>query len=140
VLEANLDDCTGELIARAIEAALEAGALDAWAAPLTMKKGRPGVMLGALTAEGRRAGVTAALFAETTTLGVRRHRVERDALDRRTEEVETGYGSVRVKIALLGGREIGVHPEYEDCAARAREKGVAVRVVMAAAVAARTRG
>jgi pyridinium-3,5-bisthiocarboxylic acid mononucleotide nickel chelatase len=140
VLEANLDDCTGELIARAIEAALEAGALDAWAAPLTMKKGRPGVMLGALTAEDRRAAVTAALFAETTTLGVRRHQVERDALDRRMEEVETGYGTVRVKIALLGGREIGIHPEYEDCAERARERGVAVRQVMAAAVAARVRG
>ena len=42
VLEANLDDCPGQLVARAIEAALEAGALDAWAAPLTMKKGRPG--------------------------------------------------------------------------------------------------
>jgi uncharacterized protein (DUF111 family) len=139
VLEANLDDCTGELLGRAIEAALEEGALDAWAAPLTMKKGRPGVMLGALCAEGQRAAVTAALFAETTTLGVRRQRVERDALDRRMDEVETPYGTVRVKVALLDGREVGAHPEYEDCAARARERGVAVRAVMAAAMAGRGR-
>ncbi|HYD41759.1 MAG TPA: nickel pincer cofactor biosynthesis protein LarC [Anaeromyxobacter sp.] len=134
VLEANLDDCTGELVARAIEAALEAGALDAWAAPLTMKKGRPGVLLGALCEEVRRAAVTAALFTETTTLGVRRHPVEREVLGRRIDSVETEYGPVRVKVALLGEREVGIHPEYDDCAARARERGVAVRAVMAAAV------
>jgi uncharacterized protein (TIGR00299 family) protein len=137
VLEANLDDCTGQLLARAMEAALEAGALDAWAAPLTMKKGRPGVLLGALCEDARRAAVTAALFAETTTLGVRRHRVERDVLGRRFETVETEFGPVRVKVALLGDREVGAHPEYDDCAARARERGVAVRAVIAAALAAR---
>ncbi len=134
VLEANLDDCTGEWVARAVEAALEAGALDAWAAPLTMKKGRPGVLVGALCEEARRAAVTAALFAETTTLGVRRHRVEREVLGRRIDTVETAYGPVRVKVALREGRVVGVHPEYDDCAARARERGVAVRAVMAAAV------
>jgi pyridinium-3,5-bisthiocarboxylic acid mononucleotide nickel chelatase len=137
VLGANLDDCTGQLVARAIEAALEAGALDAWAAPLTMKKGRPGILLGALCAEARRAAVTAALFAETTTLGVRRHRVEREALERREETVETAYGPVRVKIALVEDREVGAQPEYDDCLARARERGVPVRAVMAAAVRAR---
>ncbi|ACG75652.1 protein of unknown function DUF111 [Anaeromyxobacter sp. K] len=136
VLEANLDDCPGQLVARAIEAALEAGALDAWAAPLTMKKGRPGVLLGALCDEARRAAVTGALFAETTTLGVRRHAVERDALERALEPVETAYGRVRVKVARLGGRELGAHPEYEDCAACARAAGVAVREVMAAALVA----
>ncbi len=134
VLETNLDDSTGQLVARAIEAALEAGALDAWASPLTMKKGRPGILLGALCEESRRAPVTAALFAETTTLGIRRHRVEREVLGRRLETVETPYGSVRVKVALQGEREVGAQPEYEDCAARAKEKGVAVREVLAAAV------
>jgi len=137
VLEANLDDCTGQLLARAIEAALEAGALDAWAAPLTMKKGRPGVLLGALSTEARREAVTAALFAETTTLGVRRHPVEREALERREETVETPYGPVRVKVALRDGRELGAQPEYDDCLARAREEGVPVRAVMAAALRAR---
>lgn len=139
VLEANLDDCSGQLVARAIEAALEAGALDAWAAPLTMKKGRPGVLLGALCDEARRPAVTAALFAETTTLGVRRHAVEREILGRRFDAVETPYGTVRVKVALRGEQEVGAQPEYEDCLARARERGVAVREVMAAALAARRR-
>src|SRR5574340_174307 len=135
VLEANLDDCPGQLVARAIEAALEAGALDAWAAPVTMKKGRPGVILGALCAEAERRRVTEALFAETTTLGVRRHRVERDALERELREVATPYGPVRVKVARLGGRELGAHPEYDDCLTRAKERGVPVREVMSAALA-----
>jgi pyridinium-3,5-bisthiocarboxylic acid mononucleotide nickel chelatase len=140
VLEANLDDCPGQLVARAIEVALEAGALDAWAAPLTMKKGRPGVLVGALCEEAHRAAVTAALFAETTTLGVRRHRVERDVLERDLEDVETPYGKVRVKVARQGGREVGAHPEYDDCLARARERGVSVREVMTAAIAAYRHG
>ena len=140
VLETNLDDCPGQLVARAIEAALEAGALDAWAAPVTMKKGRPGLLLSALVEEPAREAVTRALFAETTTLGIRRHAVERDELERSLETVETAYGPVRGKVARAAGRELGAHPEYDDCATRAREKGVAVKEVMAAALAARRGG
>jgi hypothetical protein len=136
VLETNLDDCPGQLVARAIEAALEAGALDAWAAPVTMKKGRPGVVLSALVEEPAREAVTRVLFDETTTLGVRRHAVQRDALERALETVETPYGAVRVKVRRRAGADLGAHPEYDDCAARARETGVPVREVMAAALAA----
>ncbi len=137
VLETNLDDCTGQLVARAIDAALEAGALDAWAAPVTMKKGRPGLVLSALVEEPRREAVTRAFFEETTTLGIRRRPVERDVLAREIETVETPYGPVRVKVARSGGRELGAHPEYDDCLARAREKGVPVKEVIAAALATR---
>ncbi|HEX9052514.1 MAG TPA: nickel pincer cofactor biosynthesis protein LarC [Anaeromyxobacter sp.] len=137
VLETNLDDCPGQLVARAIEGALEAGALDAWAAPVTMKKGRPAFLLSALVEEPAREAVTRVFFAETTTLGVRRRAVERDVLERAFETVETPYGKVRVKVALSAGQEMGAHPEYEDCAARAREKGVPVKEVIAAAIAAR---
>ncbi len=140
VLEANLDDCPGQLAARAIEAALEEGALDAWAAPVTMKKGRPGLVLSALVPEPRRKAVTRVFLEETTTLGVRRHPVERDVLARELRTVETPYGPVRVKVALEGARELGAHPEYDDCLARAREKGVAVKEVLAAAMAAHRAG
>jgi uncharacterized protein (TIGR00299 family) protein len=135
-LELNLDDCPGQLVARAIEAALEAGALDAWAAPCTMKKGRPGLVVGALAAAGRREAVARALLAETTSLGLRSWPVARIELERELVEVETEHGRVRVKVGRLGGEVMGAHPEYEDCAARARERGVAVKEVMAAALAA----
>jgi hypothetical protein len=136
VLEANLDDCPGQLVARAIEVALARGALDAWAAPLTMKKGRPGVLLGALAPGDRRDAVAAALLEETTTLGVRHHPVSRTELAREWATVETPYGAVRVKVARRGGEVLGAHPEYEDCLARAVERGVPVREVLAAAAAA----
>jgi pyridinium-3,5-bisthiocarboxylic acid mononucleotide nickel chelatase len=135
-LELNLDDCPGQLVARAIEAALEAGALDAWAAPCTMKKGRPGLILGALAALPRREAVAAALLAETTSLGLRFWPVERIELERELVPVETEHGAVRVKVGRRAGKVLSVHPEYEDCAARARERGVPVKEVMAAAQAA----
>ncbi|HET7755152.1 MAG TPA: nickel pincer cofactor biosynthesis protein LarC [Anaeromyxobacteraceae bacterium] len=135
-IAANLDDCPGQLVARAIEVALEAGAVDAWAAPVTMKKGRPGVVLGALAPEERRDAVVRAIVAETTTLGVRFHAVERVELARGWDTVETPHGAVRVKVGWLDGEPVVAHPEYDDCAARAREHGVSVREVMSAAAAA----
>jgi len=136
VLEANLDDCPGQLVAHAIEAALAAGALDAWAAPLTMKKGRPGLLLGALSPGDRRDAVARVLLDETTTLGVRFHAVDRIELERELVPVATAYGEVRVKVARRGAATVGAHPEYEDCLARAREHGVPVKEVLAAAAAA----
>ncbi len=136
VLECNLDDCPGQLVARAIEAALEAGALDAWAAPLTMKKGRPGFLLSALASARLREAVARAFLAETTTLGVRFHAVERVELTRELVTVETPYGAVRVKVASDAGRILGAHPEYDDCLERAKARGVTVREVMGAAMAA----
>jgi hypothetical protein len=135
-LETNLDDCPGQLVARAIEVMLEAGALDAWAAPLTMKKGRPGVLLGALCDASRRGPVTRAMLAETTTLGVRAHQVQRVELQRAHQPVETPWGPVRVKVARLEGHDAKAYPEYDDCLALARAHGLAVREVVAAALAA----
>ena len=136
LLECNLDDCPGQLLARAIEAALESGAVDAWASPCTMKKGRPGVVLAALAPEGRRDAVARVFLTETTTLGVRMRRMDRVELARELVAVETAYGSVRVKVGRLAGEVVGAHPEYEDCAARARERRVPVKEVMAAALSA----
>ena len=136
LLECNLDDCPGQLLARAIEVALESGAVDAWASPCTMKKGRPGVVLAALAPEARSDAVARVFLTETTTLGVRMRRVDRVELGRELVAVETAYGSVRVKVGRLAGEVVGAHPEYEDCAARARERRVPVKEVMAAALAA----
>jgi len=136
LLEANLDDASGQLVARAIEVAMERGALDAWAVPATMKKGRPGLILSALAPGERRDAVARALAEETTTLGVRWRAVERLELDRSLETVETEFGAVRVKVGRLSGEVLNAHPEWDDCAVRAREHGVPVKRVLEAASAA----
>ncbi len=133
LLEANLDDCSGQLVARAIEAALEEGALDAWAAPVTMKKGRPGVVLGALAPGARRDAVARSMIRETTTLGVRCRTIERIEADRECVTVDTRFGTVRVKMGRLGGEVVNAQPEWEDCVVRAREHGVPVKRVLEAA-------
>ncbi|MBI2392935.1 MAG: nickel pincer cofactor biosynthesis protein LarC [Deltaproteobacteria bacterium] len=136
VLEANVDDATGEVAATAIEALLEAGALDAWAQPITMKKGRPAVTIAALCDVARGELISRALLAHTGSLGVRRSEVTRVERPRRFVEIVTAYGAVRVKIADGDGLPIVVHPELEDCRARAKEHGVPVREVIRAAIVA----
>jgi uncharacterized protein (TIGR00299 family) protein len=136
VVECNLDDASGQLVARAIELALAAGALDAWAAPLTMKKGRPGLLLGALCEPGRRDAVARVFLTETTTLGVRFTAVTRQALERELAPVETRWGTVRVKLARLNGRVVNAQPEYDDAEALARRHGVPVKEVLAEAAGA----
>lgn len=136
VLEANVDDLSPQLLAVSLTAALDAGALDAWIAPLTMKKGRPGHLVGALVRASKRAAVEAALFRESSTLGIRAHRVERTVLERELILVETAYGPIRVKLGRSQGRLVNAAPEFEDCAHAARAHGVAVKEVIAAAVTA----
>jgi pyridinium-3,5-bisthiocarboxylic acid mononucleotide nickel chelatase len=135
-LSCNLDDCSGQLVARALAQALAAGALDAWAVPCTMKKGRPGLVLSALAPVSRREAVVRAFLSETTTLGVRLRPVERVELERDHAAVETAYGRMRIKVGRLGGEVLSAHPEHDDCLARADERGVPLKEVMAAALAA----
>jgi uncharacterized protein (TIGR00299 family) protein len=136
VLETNLDDLSPQLAAVALEAALAAGALDAWIAPVTMKKGRPGHLFGALVSDEKREAVEAAIFRETSTLGVRRTQVARSVLDREIREVQTPYGPVRVKLGRSRGRLLNAQPEFEDCRQAAERHGVAVKEVQAAAMSA----
>lgn len=136
VLEANVDDATGEVAALAIEALLEAGALDAWAQPITMKKGRPAMTLAALATIDQADALARVLLAQTGSLGVRRHDVSRVERARRFVDVETTYGTARVKIADGDGLPPVVHPELEVCRQLAKARGVPVREVIRAAIAA----
>jgi len=134
LLEANVDDASGETLGAATQALFEAGALDVWLVPATMKKGRPGVVLACLATEGLVAAVEDAIFRETTTFGVRRSAVERTKLAREHVTVETAFGPVRVKVGRRGGKVITASPEYEDCRRVAEERGAAFREVYAAAM------
>jgi uncharacterized protein (DUF111 family) len=76
------------------------------------------------------------LFAETTTLGVRRQEWERTVLERQVVPVDTAYGAVGVKIGRRGGRVYNVQPEFEDCRRAAEARGIPVKEVWGAALAA----
>jgi hypothetical protein len=136
VIEANVDDMTGEMAGHAIEALFAAGALDAWAAPITMKKGRPALTIAALAPAPQADAVASTLLRETTSIGVRKIPVSRTERPRRIVSVDTPYGRVRVKISEGPFGPAQIKPEFDDCAAAARTHGVPVREVVAAASAA----
>jgi hypothetical protein len=136
VLACHLDDATGEQIGVLLTRLMDAGALDAVAAPIYMKKQRPGIHLTVLCRPEDRARMVDLLFRESGTLGVREELSRRTVLPRRGETVSTPYGPVRIKVGLWGGREVTLAPEMDDCVARSEEHGVSARAVYEAAAAA----
>jgi uncharacterized protein (TIGR00299 family) protein len=132
LLEANLDDMTGEALGYAMERLFAAAALDVYFQPLQMKKNRPGVLLGVLAQPARTADLAALILAETTTLGVRVSRLERYVAARSSALVQTEYGPLQVKLKRLGDRQI-VSPEYDAAARLAREQGVPLAEIYRAA-------
>lgn len=113
VLEANLDDCTGETLGFAMERLLEAGAADVWYTPIYMKKNRPAYTLSVLCREGDRDRLEEIIFVHTTTIGIRYHQVARTVLARVKVQVDTDYGTAEVKICTYKGRHF-CYPEYES--------------------------
>jgi uncharacterized protein (TIGR00299 family) protein len=132
VIETNIDDMSPELYEHATARLFTAGAVDVTLVPVHMKKGRPGVLLQILAPRARRDDLAAVLFAETTTIGVRFHAVERLTLAREVVDVETRYGTIVVKVATGPGART-VAPEYESCRAAAERHGVPLRLVYDAA-------
>jgi uncharacterized protein (TIGR00299 family) protein len=134
VLETNVDDRPPEVIAYVVEQLIAAGAQDAWAVPIVMKKGRAAVTVSVLCSPERADAMRRILFRETGTLGVRATPVVKTALERSTTKVDTRFGPVAVKIGLLEGRPVSVAPEFENCARVAREAGVPLQEVYEEAV------
>jgi pyridinium-3,5-bisthiocarboxylic acid mononucleotide nickel chelatase len=116
VLETNLDDATGQEVGRLIERCLAAGALDALAIPVVMKKGRPGHVVQVLARPAEADAVEALLLADSPTLGVRRRDARRRLLPRRSETIATSLGEVRVKVAWLPDGSERLAPEFDDLA------------------------
>jgi uncharacterized protein (TIGR00299 family) protein len=136
VLSANLDDATGELLAVCIEELLAHGALDAWATPITMKKGRPAYQLSAIAPSALADTVAATLLRESTSLGVRYHHVSRVERPRRMVAVKTRFGAIPVKIAEGPFGHPVRKPELDACRDAARAHGVPLRAVLEAALCA----
>jgi len=127
VLEANIDDSSPQVLGYAMERLLEAGALDVTLEPLLMKKNRPGSLLRVIARPEDREQLAQVVFKETSTLGLRIYTAERRVQARRSVEVETPHGKVRIKVSESGS----FMPEYEDCRALARRTGVALKQILA---------
>jgi uncharacterized protein (TIGR00299 family) protein len=136
IVEANIDDMNPQWYEHAMDRLFAAGALDVFLVPIQMKRNRPAVVLTVMAEEANLDSILGILFAETTTIGVRIHPVDREKLDREEAAVETPYGPVRVKIARRAGRVMNVAPEHRDCERIAREKNVPLKDVCQAALAA----
>jgi uncharacterized protein (TIGR00299 family) protein len=135
MLEANVDDMTGELSAHAIAVLLSLGALDAFATPVTMKKGRPGLVLSALCRSEHAELLSATMLRETTSLGVRRVPVSRLERPRRVVVVSTRFGAIPVKVSEGPYGPPQVKPEFDACSRAAAAAGVPVREVIAEVLA-----
>jgi pyridinium-3,5-bisthiocarboxylic acid mononucleotide nickel chelatase len=126
LLETNLDDVPAEVIGYTTERLWGAGALDVSTTPVAMKKQRPGVMLSVLCAPLKAAECEAIVFEETGTLGIRRQSIERVKQFRRPHVVRTAWGDVAGKLAWRGSSAPRFTPEYEACAAIARQQRIAL--------------
>ncbi len=132
LLEANIDDATGEQIGFAMEMLFAEGALDVFTEAIQMKKNRPGVRLSVMCKPEDMPKMEDVMFGQGLTFGLRRQLVERSKLARRMVTVETEYGQIAVKVGTLAGKDVTAKPEYEDCAKAAKKHGVALKTVQQA--------
>jgi pyridinium-3,5-bisthiocarboxylic acid mononucleotide nickel chelatase len=128
--ETTIDDMSPQLYEPLMERLLGAGALDVFLTPVIMKRSRPGVVVTVLCAPARVDDLAAALFQETSTIGVRWSEWKRRRLAREMVTLSTTFGPIPFKVSRLDGRVVTVTPEFADVVRVAREKGVAVREVL----------
>lgn len=126
VLESEIDDMSPQIFGMLMDRLLEAGALDVFYTSVQMKKNRPGTLLTIVAPPSRRDALTAIVFRETTTLGVRHCEMRRECLEREERVVRTALGDVRVKVARRQGAVLNASPEFEDVlrVARAHDRPV----------------
>lgn len=135
-LQCNVDDSTPAVMAHAVERALSNGALDAWLAPIVMKKGRAGWTLHVLCTAELENALCGLILRETSSLGVRRFPAARRVATRASVSVDTPVGPLRIKVAQLDGADIHAAPEPDDAARAAVASGRPLTEVLDLALAA----
>lgn len=129
ILETNIDDMNPEFYGYVEEKLFEKGALDVFKTPIFMKKGRPGVKLSVLIDEQNEQNAIDVIFEETTSIGVRKYKVEKIMLSREFSKVKTQYGDITIKKSYYKGKLIKYKPEYEECRSVAKENSIAIEKV-----------
>ncbi|HWT26736.1 MAG TPA: LarC family nickel insertion protein, partial [Mobilitalea sp.] len=112
-LEANLDDCSGEVLSTAMELLFKNGARDVYYTPIYMKKNRPAYLLGVICTEDKISTMEEIIFTNTTTIGIRRHEALRTTLKREQKKLQTPYGEAEVKVCTYKDK-VFFYPEYES--------------------------
>jgi len=123
IVETNIDDMNPEMYPFVIEQLLSHGADDAFLIPIIMKKGRPGVLLSAITSRSKLDDITNVFFSQTSTLGIRMQHINRRKVVREQREIESKLGKIKVKVVKYNGKERFI-PEYEECRRLAIEKNI----------------
>ncbi|GAB6138636.1 hypothetical protein JCM15060_18250 [Halanaerobaculum tunisiense] len=129
MLETNIDDMNPEIYSYLYPRLFEAGALDVYLTDIMMKKNRPGSKVNVLCQPEDVSSLEEILFRETTTFGIRKYQVERKALERKFQQLETKFGELTVKLAYYQGELIKYAPEYKECQTLAQELAIPVRQV-----------
>jgi len=135
VLECEIDDMNPQIFGVLMDQLHAAGALDVFYAPIQMKKNRPGTLVTVVALPEHREALSALVFRETTTIGVRFREMDRERLEREQVDVQTPLGMVRFKVARRAGEDVILNtaPEFEDCLRLAEEHGLPVKEVQALA-------
>jgi uncharacterized protein (DUF111 family) len=134
VIEAEIDDMNPQIFGLLMDRLLADGALDVFYTAIQMKKNRPGTLLTIISPPSARERLTATVFRETTTIGVRYREMQRECLDRESVDVETPLGRIRFKVARRGQEVLNASPEFEDCVRIATASGRALKDVQALAM------
>jgi uncharacterized protein (TIGR00299 family) protein len=126
LLEANIDDMTGEALGFLMERLFEAGALDLSFGSIVMKKSRPGTLVSVLARPGDLDALRECLFRDSTTIGFREIPVNRVSLRRQEGTLSGDFGSAGLKTVFLGKEKLRAKVEFEDRARLARERGISL--------------
>ena len=139
-LECDLDDCTGEALGRVIELLMAAGAREAHAIPIVMKKGRPGHQLEVICDGELAPALERIIFENTTTIGIRSMDMRRHALPRTPDGIETPYGRVATKLVVMPDGHVRAYPEYSSVIEACERTGASFQDVFRATQAAADAG
>lgn len=129
ILETNIDDMNPEFYGYIEERLFETGALDVYKTPIIMKKGRPAIKLTILVNQKKEKEVLDIIFRETTSIGIRKFKVEKIMLHRDFSTVRTKCGDVTIKNSYYEGELVKYKAEYEDCRRIARENNIPIAKV-----------
>lgn len=129
IVETNIDDMNPEIYGFLMEQLFAEGSLDIALAPIIMKKNRPGTMIRVICRTTERDRIINRILLETTATGVRYYEADRVKLPRKSEDIATRYGTIRVKHITGPDGTVSITPEYEECRRVALEKGVPIKEV-----------